>query len=218
MAADALGTAESVAQAIRNGIKTGQFVPGQHLVEVALTQRLEISRSSLREALRNLHGDGIVSMNRYRGSHICRLTRKEAADLLEVLEQLVCLAARRAALFEGDKVSLMEAAVTASDHQVIRDRQAYLGLRQAFYDTLFAISANHELPRVAPLGRADLFRAQIRPYQAADDQLSHADGYRTIADAVISGEAVLAEQSVRSHFSGTHAMIARLPDEAFASD
>ncbi len=212
----AVGTTERVADIIRQGIRTGQFVPGQHLVEIDLTQRLQISRSSLREALRHLNGDGIVAMNRYRGTHICRLDRQAIDDLLEVLEQLVTLAARRASRSTLEKRKLLDAAVEASGKiSPGRDNANPMQIRQAFYDTLFEISGNAELPRVTPLSRADLFRAQIRPFQSIEEQREHAEGYALIAQAVLNGDADQAEKAVKTHFEATRKMVDRLPPQAF---
>lgn len=211
-----LGTTEKVAEVIRAGIRSGQFAPGQHLVEVDLTRSLQISRSSLREALRHLNGDGIVTMSRYRGAHISRLSRKAVDDLLEVLEQLVRLAARRAAMSDGAKRALMDAAIQAAlKHALTADQNNYLVVRQAFYDALFALSQNEELPRVTPLRRADLFRSQMRPFQTQDDQRAHAEGYKTIAQAVADGDPQKAEDAVAAHFKATRVMVKKLPPEAF---
>lgn len=211
-----VGTTEKVAEAIRSGIRTGQFVPGQHLVEAELTLRLQISRSSLREALRHLSGDGIVAIHRYRGAHIHRLSRKEVRDLLEVLEQLVRLAARRGAGSTREKRDLMDAALEAARrHDEDGGHHLYLSVRQAFYDALFEVADNQELPRVTPLRRADLFRAQIRPYQTREQQEAHTQGYRLIAQAVIGGDVAAAETAVGALFAQTYAMVETLPDIAF---
>lgn len=216
MTASGQRTTERVAEAIRDGICAGRFVPGQHLVEIDLTQRLGISRSSLREALHQLHGDGIVTMHRYRGTHICRLSRKAAMDLLDVLEALVCLAADRAAAGTGDREMILEAATNvARIHAASPGQQNIIGPRQAFYDALFAASDNAELPRATPLRRADLFRAQIRAYQSNSDQSSHIAGYAGIAKAVIAGDRRAAQQAVAAHFQTTRAMVEGLPDAAF---
>lgn len=210
-----IGATERIADTIRNGVVSGQFVPGQHLIEADLTARLGISRSSLREALRHLQGDGIVAMHRYRGAHICRLTRRESEDLLEVLEQLVRLAARNAAR-SSERAKLMDAAIDASErHRKKADHRNYLTVRQSFYDALFIMADNAELQRVIPLRRADLFRAQIRPYQTQAQQLAHADGYRLIAEAVQSGVEAAAERAVITHFNATRVMITELPPSAF---
>jgi DNA-binding GntR family transcriptional regulator len=211
-----IGTTEKVADAIRSGIRTGQFVPGQHLVEAELTLRLQISRSSLREALRHLSGDGIVAIHRYRGAHIHRLSRREVRDLLEVLEQLVQLAARLGAASGQANRSLMDAALDAARrHDADGDHRSYIAVRQAFYDCLFEVAGNQELPRVTPLRRADLFRAQIRPYQTREQQDSHTEGYRLIAQTVNAGDVAAAEDAVAALFAQTHRMVDMLPDVAF---
>jgi DNA-binding GntR family transcriptional regulator len=211
------GKTDLVAEAIRAGIRAGLFVPGQHLVEADLTQQLKISRSSLREALRHLHGEGIVAMNRYRGTHICRLTRDAADDLLEVLEVLVRVAARRAAISSQAKRIVMDTAIAAAErHRASADHRSYLSVRQAFYDALFEISGNRELSRVIPLRRADLFRAQIRPYQTLEQQHIHADGYKIIAQSVLAGDEHSADAAVGEHFAATRSMIDKLPVIAFA--
>ncbi len=215
------GTAERAVEIIRQGIRAGAFAPGQHLVEIDITARLKISRSSFREALQQLAGEGLVSLSRYRGAYICILSRKTIDDLLAVLEPLVILAARRAAQATNAQSKRDLAAVA---EQAIADRRdggepsAYLALRQSFYDLLFRLAENNELPRVTPLGRADLFRAQIRPFQPIEEQRRHAEGYCRIADAVIAGNADGAEKMVAAHFAETHAMIDRLPETAFASE
>ena len=177
------GTTETVAEAIRHGIRTGQFAPGQHLVEVDLTRRLGISRSSLREALRQLSGDGVVTMSRYRGAYIGTLSRKAVDDLLEVLEQLVALAAARAtrqSVSPEQRSQLRNAVDKAARNRASSGQADYIALRQGFYDALFEIAGNRELPRVMPLRRADLFRAQIRSFQTAEQQDAHVAGYQFI--------------------------------------
>lgn len=215
------GTAERAVEIIRQGIRAGSFAPGQHLVEIDITTRLKISRSSFREALQQLSGEGLVTLSRYRGAYICMLGRKTISDLLAVLEPLVTLAAQRAACaadMSGKQELADVAELAIADRRQGGEQSAYLVLRQGFYDVLFRLADNTELPRVTPLGRADLFRAQIRPFQALDEQRRHAEGYRRIADAVMAGDPGSAEQMVAAHFAETRAMIERLPTDAFADD
>jgi DNA-binding GntR family transcriptional regulator len=216
-----LGTTQRAAEIIRQGIRAGTFAPGQHLVEVDITSRLKISRSSFREALQQLAGEGLVTLNRYRGAYICILSRRTIDDLLALLEPLVTLAARRAAAVDDPAG---KAELTASAERAAGDRRAggenssYLVLRQQFYDVLFRLADNNELPRVTPLGRADLFRAQIRPFQVIEQQRRHSEGYGRIAAAIVSGDAAAAGRAVADHFAETRAMLDQLPAEAFATE
>ncbi len=209
---------EKVTDAITQGIRTGMFVPGQHLLEPDLTHRLGISRGSLREALKHLAGDGIVTLNRFRGAYISTLNRKAVLDLLDVLEPLARLAARLAAEnCDSDeyKVRMLASAAAIDAAGKNRDRGRYLECRRHFYDTMISISGNAELARVMPLSRTDLFRAQVESVQSEAQRRRHASGYAKIAKAVVEQNPSAADRAVRRHFDGTRQTMDVLPPTAF---
>lgn len=209
---------EKVTAAITQGIRAGIFVPGQHLLEPELTQRLGISRGSLREALKHLAGDGIVTLSRFRGAYISTLNRKSVLDLLEVLEPLARLAARMAAENcdnDGARTRMLAAAAAIEQASKSRERGRYLECRRRFYDTLISISGNEELDRVMPLSRTDLFRAQVESVQSEAQRRRHASGYAKISRAVIGQDVAAADRAVRRHFSGTRETMNALPASAF---
>lgn len=209
---------DKVADVITRGIRSGLFVPGQHLVEPDLTRRLGISRGSLREALKHLAADGIVTLNRFRGAYITSLDRKSVLDLLNVLEPLASLAAETAADKCDDDAKrqrITKAGVDISAAAQSRHRGLYLECRRAFYLTMVDIGENQELARVIPLSRSDLFRAQIETVQSDRQMRRHAAGYPAIARAVSSGQPAAARCAIRRHFEGTRKTIAELPDSAF---
>lgn len=211
--------ADKVSEAIIRGIRTGAFVPGQHLVEPDLTRRLGISRGSLREALKHLAAAGIVTLNRFRGAYIATLDRKNVLDLLQTLEPLARLAARLAAenCDTPDKARMMEEAAAAIEEASLsHNRGPYLEKRRDFYSTLIRIGGNRELERAMPLTRTDLFRAQVEAIQSEKQRNRHASGYRKIANAVIARDAKAAERAVQRHFAGTRETVAELPAEAFS--
>jgi DNA-binding GntR family transcriptional regulator len=207
-----------VLQAISQGIREGTFVPGQHLLEPALTRRLNISRGSLREALKHLAAAGLVTLNRYRGAYISALDKKSVLDLLDTLEPLARLAARLAAeqCNSADKKSIIRATVTAIENASRqRNRTRYLECRRQFYDAMVEIGGNRELARVMPLSRTDLFRAQIERIQSESQRLRHVAGYGKIAAAIVDGDAKAADRAVKAHFDGTRKTMNELPALAF---
>jgi DNA-binding GntR family transcriptional regulator len=212
--------ADKVSEAIIRGIRAGVFVPGQHLVEPDLTQRLGISRGSLREALKHLAADGIVTLNRFRGAYIATLDHKAVLDLLQTLEPLARLAARLAAehcTTPEDRALIIDAADAIDEANRNHNRALYLELRRQFYSVLVNIGGNGELERAMPLTRTDLFRAQIESIQSEKQRGRHASGYSKIAKAVAEGNAPAAERAVQKHFAGTRLTIEELPASAFAS-
>lgn len=209
--------AEKVSDAIIRGIRTGMFVPGQHLVEPDLTRRLGISRGSLREALKHLAAEGIIELNRFRGAYIASLDRKSVLDLLETLEPLCSLAARLAAEHCGTpdkKQRVLAAAAAIDESNRTKNRADYLERRRQFYSVLVDVGGNRELERAMPLTRTDLFRAQIEPVQSDRQRNRHASGYSKIAKAVAEENPGAAMRAVHKHFAGTRQTIEELPTNA----
>jgi DNA-binding GntR family transcriptional regulator len=220
------GVGKDTIQRVTDGvifcIRSGQMVPGQHLVEGDLTRRFSVSRGSLREGLKQLTSIGIVALTRYRGAFIASLDRKGVRDLLEVLEPLCTLAARLAAenCQSNDKKAQLREVAVELGRDVNRGggHATYLENRRTFYDLLIEMGGNTELGRVIPLARTDLFRAQFDRVQTKDQHKRHANGYVKIADAVAGNDPAKAERAVRKHFASTRETLDMLPDQAFSAE
>lgn len=212
--------ADRVSESILQGIRSGSFVPGQHLLEPDLTRRLGISRGSLREALKHLAAAGIVTLNRFRGAYISTLDRKSVLDLLDTLEPLARLGARLAAEHCQSEAQRKRMLVAASNIEAAtkeRNRGLYLDRRRQFYDAMIDLGGNMELARAMPLSRTDLFRAQVETIQTERQRMLHASGYAKITKAIIENDPVAADKAVRKHFDGTRKTIHELPPHAFPS-
>ena len=78
---------------LRQAIITGEFAPGERLMEIALANRLGVSRTPVREAIRKLELEGLVVMIPRKGAEVARITEKDLRDVLEVRCSLEELAA-----------------------------------------------------------------------------------------------------------------------------
>lgn len=76
---------------LRKAILTGQLKPGERLMEVHLANRLGVSRTPIREAIRKLELEGLVIMIPRRGAEVARITEKNLKDVLEVRRALDAL-------------------------------------------------------------------------------------------------------------------------------
>src|SRR5258708_20335204 len=74
-----------VVNAIIRGVHAGRLVPGQRLVEADLTRNLGVSRGPVREALKRLAAEGIVTLNRHRGAFVRAMPRHQLPDTLLTL-------------------------------------------------------------------------------------------------------------------------------------
>jgi DNA-binding GntR family transcriptional regulator len=210
---------EKVTDAIIHGIRSGVFVPGQHLLEPDLTRRLGISRGSLREALKHLAAAGVVTLNHFRGAYISTLDRKSVLDLLDTLEPLARLAARLAAQncdSAQKQQAMREASIAIEAASRSLNRARYLDERRRFYNTMIELGGNRELARVMPLSRTDLFRAQVESLQTEQQRQRHVAGYHRITKAITEREPAAAERAVQKHFASTRQTMQELPAEAFS--
>lgn len=135
---EARPTRERVLDKLREAILSGRFHPGQRLVERELVELLGVSRTPIREALRKLELEGLVTTIPYKGPVVTRPTLEDARNLYEV----------RAAL-EGQAAALLAARATPEDVAQLEDRvgaaevaveagdlRAVLAANNAFHDEL----------------------------------------------------------------------------------
>ena len=86
-----------IAVRIGHAIIDGKFKPGQKLREVDLAQSFGVSRASVREALRLVESEGLVTILPQRGAQVTTLTAAEVRDVFEIRAQLMGLACQRLA-------------------------------------------------------------------------------------------------------------------------
>jgi DNA-binding GntR family transcriptional regulator len=204
---------------IEQGLYTGRYVPGQKLAEADLINTLNISRGPVREALKRLHGKGLVRQIPYCGTHIRAFSRKEAGDLLAILEPMTSLMARLAA--EAVAKGADATALAGIKDSIDRFQRGsvndvtFVGERQHLYQTLIQIGGNVELPFFMPTAPLHLLRLQSFPYLDTDKRRQITTEYLRIIDAVLAGDPVRAARAGKQHVQAARKRLAALPDEAF---
>lgn len=208
-----------VVDAILSGIRSGRLVPGQRLVEADLTHSLNISRGPVREALKRLAAEGIVTLNQNRGAYVRSLSKKEVSDLLKVVEVVTGLVAMlattviRTGHLRDEFTKVAEELLT---FESLGDSLAFMEKRRDFYDVMITASDNVELQRIMPLMQIHLMRLQFQTRLTATDRKKQFAEYRAIIRTVLSGDARMAERMTRLHIRRTRISISRLPEDAFS--
>lgn len=209
---------EKVFDAIIAGIQTGNLVPGQRLAEADLTETLGVSRGPVREALKRLAAEGVVTLNQNRGAVVRILNRQEADDLLRVLEVTCALGANlatRRLRSSSIKHDFAAACDLLLSFETREDSQAFIEARRLFYEVLFAASGNIQLQRMIPLMQIHLLRLQFQTRISSSDRKKQFDEYRAVIAAIEDGEARRAARMMAIHIRCTRLSIARLSDDAF---
>jgi DNA-binding GntR family transcriptional regulator len=195
-----------VAAGITKGVLRREYMIGQRLVEADLTDKLGVSRSTVREALKILASSGVVEIVPHRGAVIRGLSLTDAESLLAVLEVLTGLAARTAA----DKIDIgnNRQLFTQAARPLVEPRETHeldriLDERARYYQTMLQIADNAELNRAMPLPRAHLFRTQFYSVLTKADLRAMVAEYRNITEAVLAGDGAKAELHAWRHIRKT---------------
>ncbi len=137
-----------VLENLRQAIIERRFAPGQRLIERELVELTGVSRTSVREALRELAAEGLVTAIPNKGTVVARVSAEEARQLYEVRSALEALAGR---LFVQNATQAQRTALVKALQRIERlaARGApVLAAKDAFYDVLFAGGGNDALRTV----------------------------------------------------------------------
>ena len=218
----ATSSPDVVAERLRDGVRTGRYVPGQRLVEADLTAELKLSRGPIREALKLLAAEGLVELSRHRGAALRQLSRREVRDILTIQESLTSLAARLAAeriAQPGNRRRFKAAhAALLAAHRRGQDESAVLDARVRFYVELVAIGGNLELARFVPIPQTNLLRAQFERHLPLAEREHRRADYQQLAALILGGKPGPAATAMARHIRRTRLAIEALPDWVFAPE
>src|SRR6187551_3565992 len=131
-----------VAEILRQAIRDMRFQPGQRLIERELVELTGVSRTSIREALRELAAEGLVTAIPNKGTIVTSVSAEEARQLYQVRSALEALAGR---LFVEHATPAHRRALSRAldkvDKLAARD-QPILAAKDAFYEVLFEGGGN----------------------------------------------------------------------------
>jgi DNA-binding GntR family transcriptional regulator len=203
MAAERDGDRRHISDALRDAILTGEFLPGERLVEAQLMTRFGASRFNVRAALQDLAAEGLVEAQRNRGAQVRKVSLDEAVEITEVRMVVEGLIAARAAervdaarASELDEIGLlMRRAVEAGEHR------RYSDLNQRLHALIRDIAGHRTADRIVGMLRGQLVRHQFmlsllpgRPQQSLPQ-------HERIIAAIRDGDAKAAEAAMRDHIA-----------------
>jgi len=137
---------ETAYESVRQAIFSGQFRPGDRLLEGELAASLGISRTPLREALQRLEAEGLVTAAPRRGLIVTELERDEIASLYAVREVLEGLAGRLAAQHASStEIDAMRDVLDRQQRAPKRDAATIAQLNKQFRDLVHLASRNRFL-------------------------------------------------------------------------
>lgn len=198
---------EQALSALRIAITSGELEPGRHLVETELSDMLQISRGTLREALRQLEQEGLLSAGPRGRLSVRHLDAKEIRDIFAVRAALESLAARTLCELP-DRVQVTASLRTAIEAMAAAAQgslEERIESDLEFHRTMCRLTGNETL-----LHSWESLEGSIRMsimFAGVERAVSNmsVDRHYDIVTAIESGDASLARQTILEHMDGAAA-------------
>ena len=192
---------EEVAEQLRQRIFRRELEPGSWIDELKIAEEFGISRTPLREALKVLAAEGLVTMKVRRGAYVTEMSEKDLRDVYHLLS-----------LLESDAAGVVAERATPEQQQTLRDlhaelesaagnREAFFSVNERFHMTLLDMADNRwrsqmvaDLRKVMKLNRHNSLFKQGR----IEDSLSE---HRAILDAMLARDAEGTRRAMQAHFA-----------------
>ena len=202
-----------VFQTLRQAILKGELQPGERLMEIKLAERLGVSRTPIREAIRKLELEGLVVMIPRKGAAVANITEKDTKDVLEVRRTLEMFAVEVACdrITQEQLVQLKEA---AKDFEASKGSMDLIRIAETdmyFHEIIYEATQNERLVQMLNNLRENMYRYRIEYLKDPNYYDSLVGEHQEILDAIESGNKEKARVCMRDHIDNQQlAVISKL--------
>jgi DNA-binding GntR family transcriptional regulator len=191
---------EEVAELLRQRIFSRELPPGSWIDELKLAEEYGISRTPLREALKVLATEGLVTMKVRRGAYVTEVSERDLADVYHLLALLESDAAGVVATQATDAQLKELQALHRELEKAVARRERFFEINEAFHMRLLEIANNRwrdqmvaDLRKVMKLNRHNSLLKSGR----IEESLAE---HRAIMDALVARDPEASVQRMREHF------------------
>jgi len=208
---------EVVFNTLREAILTGELAPGERLMEIQLADKLGVSRTPVREAIRKLELEGLAIMLPRRGAIVASITISDLQDVLEVrrvLEGLTIeLACKRMDAEELEQLKQSAKAFEKAAHA--NDLTEIAKKDEAFHDVIYKASKNNRLIQILNNLREQMYRYRLEYIKDEAKREILVEEHKMIVEAIEANDVTLAKKALKKHISNQEkTIIENLTEEA----
>ncbi|QDL54058.1 GntR family transcriptional regulator [Rhodoferax aquaticus] len=196
---------EDVAELLRQRIFKRELEPGSWIDELRIAEAYGISRTPLREALKVLATEGLVTMKVRRGAYVTEVSHKDLADVYHLLSLLesdaAAVVATQASDAELAELSALHAELEAAALQGTDNTDQFFAVNERFHMRLLAIANNRwrdqmvaDLRKVMKLNRHN---SLLKTGRIAESLTEH----QAIMAALLARDAQRTQERMREHFA-----------------
>ena len=187
---------------LRQAILKGELKPGERLMEIQLANKLGVSRTPVREAIRKLELEGLVLMIPRKGAEVAEITRQDMEDVLEVRTALEELAVKDACdhitdaqLSELKKASneFKKALLEGKDLVTCADADMH------FHDVILSATNNRRLIQMLNNLSEQMYRYRMEYVKDIRQRSNLVEEHRELLDAISSRDSIKAKELMKTH-------------------
>ena len=192
-----------VVELLRDKIRVGRLVPGQRLVEADIVKETGASRSKVREALKRLESEGLVSIEEFRGASVRQLSMDEVHQIYQARMALEGMAAGEFARSDkkAQKLQLQKLQRAMNALESTGDHPSFGQLNDAWHKLIIAGSGNAYAAQFLTQLSVPVYRLLFGTfYNAQRIDRANAD-HKVITRAIVDGKPEAAEKAMRNHIN-----------------
>lgn len=190
---------------IRDGILCGKYAADTELKEKTIGDELGVSRTPVREALRQLELEGLVSIIPNKGAYVVGVSLQDMHDIYEIRSLLEGLCAKWAAThITPELLTELEENICLSEfHESKQNFEQMVSLDNRFHEILYEASGSRELKKVLKEYHEYLQRARSVTLAQAQRAKNSTQEHKMIADAIKNHDSASAERYAKAHIEST---------------
>lgn len=193
---------ETVYEQIRDDITFGKLYPGQRLTEATLATALKASRSPVREALRQLETEGLITFERNKGIEVSRLSAKQVDEIFDirmVLEGYAAYLTVERGLTENDWQYLDKLNKALQQDAEKKDDQSWFQHNASFHNFFRCRSGNHNLEQLIAMLERRVYRYKYMSVSFPDQLEHYLEQHNNIIKASKKKEPDLVRERMQEH-------------------
>ena len=194
---------------LRRGIMQGDLKPGERLMEIKLANRLGVSRTPIREAIRMLELEGLVVMIPRKGAQVAEITEKDLKDVLEVRMGLEELAVKFACQrITEEQLDNLYHASRKFEEAVKREDLTELAQADVdFHDLIYKATGNERLVQLLNNIREQMYRYRVEYLKDEEIRGSLVQEHDTLLEKLSQRDLEGVKQVTQSHIERQQAYI-----------
>ena len=186
---------------LRDAIMTGELLPGERLMEIKLADKLGVSRTPIREAIRKLELEGLVVNTPRKGAEVAGISAEDLRDVLEVRRTLEILAINLACDKMTDE-SLNELYGNIQSFKELIATKAATDIASAdvgFHDIIYKSTGNNRLIQILNNIREQMYRYRLEYIKDIDSWKRLLDEHTAIYESIKNRDRESAQAAILTH-------------------